>query len=315
MAGLIAYGRRGDFSRDQSVALLAHRRAGGAFSRSGHRHMNLTFLGAARTVTGSKHLLDTGSAKVLVDGGLFQGLKELRERNWQAVSGQAVGASTRSCSRTRISITAAICRGWSPHGFRGRVFCTAGTQDLCRIVLPDSGRLQEEDAENANRHNYSKHAPALPLYTETDAHRRDHPAAAGRLRSADAGRRRHRGRLHQRRASARLRVRADPRQRQDHPFRRRSRPLRSAGAARSDDGRRGRLPARRVDVRQPHPRARRRRRAAGAGRQGDVRARRPHHHSRVRDRPRRRVDLLDQAAGRAEADPGHAGLRRQPDGG
>ncbi len=56
-------------------------------------------------------------------------------------------------------------------GFRGRVFCTAGTQDLCRIVLPDAGRIQEEDAANANRHGYSKHAPALPLYTETDAFR------------------------------------------------------------------------------------------------------------------------------------------------
>ena len=88
-------------------------------------------------------------------------------------------------------------------GFRGRVFCTAGTQDLCRIVLPDSGRIQEEDAENANRHGYSKHAPALPLYGEADAFR-----ALSQLQPVGydrpvpvAGRR---GRLHQRRAPARL---------------------------------------------------------------------------------------------------------------
>lgn len=132
--------------------------------------MNLTFLGAARTVTGSKHLLDTGTAKILVDGGLFQGLKELRERNWRDLP---VSPS----DITAIVLTHAHLDhcGYLPRlvaqGFRGRIFCTPGTQDLCRIVLPDSGRIQEEDAENANRHSYSKHAPALPLYTEADAFR------------------------------------------------------------------------------------------------------------------------------------------------
>src|SRR3954452_24789082 len=131
---------------------------------------SITFLGAARTVTGSKYLLDTGTARVLIDAGLFQGLKELRERNWQdfPVPPREIDA---------IVLTHAHLDhcGYLPRlvaqGFRGRVFCTPGTQDLCRIVLPDSGRIQEEDAADANRHGFSKHAPALPLYGETDAFR------------------------------------------------------------------------------------------------------------------------------------------------
>jgi metallo-beta-lactamase family protein len=132
--------------------------------------ISVTFLGAARTVTGSKHLLDTGSARVLIDGGLFQGLKELRERNWRDLP-------IKPADITAVVLTHAHLDhcGYLPRlvaqGFRGRIFCTPGTQDLCRIVLPDSGRIQEEDAENANREGYSKHAPALPLYRETDAFR------------------------------------------------------------------------------------------------------------------------------------------------
>ena len=132
--------------------------------------MHITFLGAARTVTGSKHLLDTGTARVLVDGGLFQGLKELRERNWQPLPIKPSDISAVVLTHAHLD----HC-GYLPRlvvdGFRGRIFCTPGTQDLCRIVLPDSGRIQEEDAENANRHAYSKHSPALPLYTEADAFR------------------------------------------------------------------------------------------------------------------------------------------------
>jgi metallo-beta-lactamase family protein len=132
--------------------------------------LSITFLGAARTVTGSKYLLETEGAKVLIDAGLFQGLKELRERNWQPFP---IDPSTLDA----IVLTHAHLDhcGYLPRlvaaGFRGRVFCTAGTQDLCRIVLPDSGRIQEEDAENANRHGFSKHRPALPLYGEVDAFR------------------------------------------------------------------------------------------------------------------------------------------------
>jgi metallo-beta-lactamase family protein len=131
---------------------------------------DLTFLGAARTVTGSKYLLETGSARILVDCGMFQGLKELRLRNWETfpVPPESV---------TAIVLTHAHLDhvGYLPRlvagGFRGPVFCTPGTADLCRLVLPDAARIQEEDARQANKHGYSKHAPALPLYTEPDAFR------------------------------------------------------------------------------------------------------------------------------------------------
>jgi metallo-beta-lactamase family protein len=130
----------------------------------------LTFLGAARTVTGSKYLLDTGKARVLIDAGLFQGLKELRELNWKDLPVPADSLDAIVLTHAHLDHV-----GYLPRivmqGFRGRVFCTAGTSDLCRIVLPDSGRIQEEDAANANRHGYSKHSPALPLYGEADAFR------------------------------------------------------------------------------------------------------------------------------------------------
>jgi metallo-beta-lactamase family protein len=128
----------------------------------------LTFLGAARTVTGSKYLLEHDGSRVLVDCGLFQGLKELRLRNWEAfpVPPQSV---------TAVVLTHAHLDhvGYLPRlvaqGYRGRIFCTGGTADLCRLVLPDSARIQEEDARQANRHGYTKHHPALPLYREPDA--------------------------------------------------------------------------------------------------------------------------------------------------
>jgi metallo-beta-lactamase family protein len=129
---------------------------------------SITFLGAARTVTGSKHLLDTGTSKVLVDAGLFQGLKHLRERNWQHLPIAAKEIDAIVLTHAHLDHCGYLPRLVS-QGFRGRVFCTAGTKDLCGIVLPDSGRIQEEDAEQANKHGYTKHAPALPLYTEDDA--------------------------------------------------------------------------------------------------------------------------------------------------
>jgi metallo-beta-lactamase family protein len=129
---------------------------------------SITFLGAAQMVTGSKHLLDTGTAKVLVDAGLFQGLKELRERNWQGLPVPAKEIEAIVLTHAHLDHCGYLPRLVS-EGFRGRVFCTPGTKDLCGIVLPDSGRIQEEDADQANRHGYSKHAPALPLYTESDA--------------------------------------------------------------------------------------------------------------------------------------------------
>lgn len=129
---------------------------------------SITFLGAAQTVTGSKYLLDTGQSKVLIDAGLFQGLKELRERNWQNLPIAPSEIDAIVLTHAHLDHCGYLPRIVS-QGFRGRVFCTAGTKDLCNIVLPDSGRIQEEDAENANRHRYSRHAVALPLYTEADA--------------------------------------------------------------------------------------------------------------------------------------------------
>ena len=132
--------------------------------------IKVTFLGAARTVTGSKHLVESNGTRVLVDAGLFQGLKELRERNWQDLPIKASDIDAIVLTHAHLDHCGYLPR-LVAQGFRGRVFCTAGTQDLCRIVLPDAGRLQEEDAAFANRHGFSKHAPALPLYTEIDASR------------------------------------------------------------------------------------------------------------------------------------------------
>ncbi|HEX3704941.1 MAG TPA: MBL fold metallo-hydrolase [Vicinamibacterales bacterium] len=131
---------------------------------------SLTFLGAAGTVTGSKHLLDLGTHRVLVDCGLFQGLKELRQRNWSALP-----VDPRHIDAVILTHAHLDHCGYLPRlvgaGFRGRVFCTPGTSELCSLVLPDSAHIQEEDAREANRHGYSKHHPALPLYTELDAAR------------------------------------------------------------------------------------------------------------------------------------------------
>ena len=128
----------------------------------------LTFLGAARTVTGSKYLLQHGQSRILIDAGLFQGLKELRERNWQDLPIQPKDIDAIVLTHAHLDHCGYLPRLVS-RGFRGRIFCTAGTKDLCGIILPDSGRIQEEDAEQANKHGYSKHEPALPLYTENDA--------------------------------------------------------------------------------------------------------------------------------------------------
>ena len=130
----------------------------------------LTFLGAARTVTGSKYLLNVGGERVLIDCGLFQGLKELRLRNWQSLPVQASDISAVALTHAHLDHTGYLPR-LVADGYHGRVFCTAGTAELCKLVLPDSARLQEEDAREANRLRYSRHDPALPLYREADAFR------------------------------------------------------------------------------------------------------------------------------------------------
>jgi len=130
--------------------------------------MQLQFLGGTGTVTGSKYLLREGRASLLVDCGLFQGYKQLRLRNWAAppFDPAALGAVVLTHAHLDHS-------GYLPRlvksGLAGPVHCTSGTYDLCRLLLPDSGRLQEEEAELANRRGFSRHAPALPLYTEADA--------------------------------------------------------------------------------------------------------------------------------------------------
>jgi metallo-beta-lactamase family protein len=128
----------------------------------------LTFLGAARTVTGSKYLVETDRARVLVDCGMFQGLKELRLKNWEASPVPPASIDAVVLTHAHLDHVGMLPR-LVAQGFKGRIFCTPGTQDLCSLVLPDAGRLQEEEAERANRGGYSKHKPAKPLFTEDHA--------------------------------------------------------------------------------------------------------------------------------------------------
>lgn len=130
----------------------------------------LTFLGAAGTVTGSKYLLDTGAHRILVDCGLYQGLKDYRLRNWQSLPVPATSIDAIVLTHAHLDHCGFLPR-LVAEGFRGRVFCTSGTRDLCTLVLPDSAHIQEEDARDANRHQYSRHSPALPLYSSEDAAR------------------------------------------------------------------------------------------------------------------------------------------------
>jgi metallo-beta-lactamase family protein len=130
--------------------------------------MHMQFLGATGTVTGSKYLVTAGRSKILIDCGLFQGFKQLRLRNWSElpVAPSSIDAVVLTHAHLDHS-------GYIPllvkNGFRGKIYCSEATYDLCRILLPDSGRLLEEEAGYANRHAYSKHSPALPLYTEDEA--------------------------------------------------------------------------------------------------------------------------------------------------
>lgn len=132
--------------------------------------MKLTFLGAARTVTGSKHLFEAEGRRVLVDAGLFQGIKELRERNWQAFPVPASSIEAIILTHAHLDHCGYLPR-LVGQGFRGRVFCTPGTAELAAIVMEDAAKLQEEDAERANRKGYTKHHPAQPLFTAAEAAR------------------------------------------------------------------------------------------------------------------------------------------------
>jgi metallo-beta-lactamase family protein len=129
----------------------------------------LTFLGAARTVTGSKYLLEVDGHRILFDCGQFQGLKQLRQRNWAAFPVHPSSVHAVVLTHAHIDHSGLLPR-LVASGFHGRIHCTAGTADLCSLVLPDAGRLQEEDARLANRQQFSRHKPAVPLFTEADAH-------------------------------------------------------------------------------------------------------------------------------------------------
>jgi metallo-beta-lactamase family protein len=128
----------------------------------------LSFWGAAGSVTGSKYLIESDAARVLVDCGMFQGLKELRERNWQAPPFDPATLDAVLITHAHIDHTGYLPRIVA-QGYRGPVYCSPGTADLLKILLPDAARLQEEDAAFRNRHGLTKHTPALPLYTEEDA--------------------------------------------------------------------------------------------------------------------------------------------------
>lgn len=138
--------------------------------KSSARAPTLRFLGAAGTVTGSRFLVDTPRARVLVDCGLFQGLKELRLRNWEPFP-----VEPRSLHAVLLTHAHLDHSGYLPalvrQGFAGPIHCTANSEALCRILLPDAASLQEEDAAYANRKGFSKHEPALPLFTGEDAAR------------------------------------------------------------------------------------------------------------------------------------------------
>ncbi|MDX1756151.1 MAG: MBL fold metallo-hydrolase [Marinobacter sp.] len=130
--------------------------------------MDLRFLGGAGTVTGSRYLLSDSRHRLLVDCGLYQGVKTLRRRNWSPspVSPESINAVVLTHAHIDHS-------GYLPalvkQGFKGRIYCTRGTHELCKVLLPDAGYLQEEDAKYAWRKGFSRHAHPEPLFTEKDA--------------------------------------------------------------------------------------------------------------------------------------------------
>jgi len=134
------------------------------------RVSSLSFLGAIDTVTGSRYLVGGARGRVLVDCGLFQGPKKLRERNWAALPFDIAALDAVVLTHAHIDHSGYLPR-LAAQGFRGPVYCTRGTRDLLQLLLPDAGHLQEEEADHANRWGYARHHPALPLYTRDDAER------------------------------------------------------------------------------------------------------------------------------------------------
>ena len=141
--------------------------------------MRISFFGGVGTVTGSKYLLEANGRRILVDCGLFQGFKQLRLRNWEPLPVDPGSVDVVVLTHAHLDHS-----GYLPllvrNGFKGPAFCTAPTRDLCEVLLTDAGYLEERDADSANRYGYSKHKPALPLFTEADAR-----AAIGHLKPRD----------------------------------------------------------------------------------------------------------------------------------
>src|SRR4029434_4333247 len=130
--------------------------------------MKLTFLGATQTVTGSKFFIEADDRRILLDCGMFQGAKDLRTRNWEDFPVDPKSIDVVILTHAHIDHTGYLPR-LVAQGYSGPVYATSATVDLARILLPDAGHLQEEEARYRNKHQLSKHKPALPLYTVNDA--------------------------------------------------------------------------------------------------------------------------------------------------
>ncbi|MEO6304453.1 MAG: MBL fold metallo-hydrolase, partial [Bacteroidia bacterium] len=130
--------------------------------------IKITFLGATETVTGSKYFIETNKKKILVDCGLFQGLKELRLRNWDKLPINVANIDFVLLTHGHLDHV-----GYLPllvkQGFKGPIYATSPTIEIAKLILLDSAKIQEEDAEHANHYNYSRHKPAKPLYNTKDA--------------------------------------------------------------------------------------------------------------------------------------------------
>jgi len=133
-----------------------------------HAPFQIQFIGATGTVTGSKYLVKYDRYRILIDCGLFQGIKNVRRRNWADLPFEASDIDAVVLTHAHIDHS-----GYLPalmkRGYHGPVYCSPATRDLCKVLLPDAGYLQEEDAKYANRKKFSRHDPAEPLYTEEDA--------------------------------------------------------------------------------------------------------------------------------------------------
>jgi metallo-beta-lactamase family protein len=132
--------------------------------------LTLSSLGGAGTVTGSKHLLTNGDRRILVDCGLFQGLKSLRDLNWEPLPVPPSSIDAVVLTHAHLDHSGYLPK-FVRDGFRGRIYATAASRDVAELILKDSGFLNEKDAEYANRKGFSKHKPALPLYGVSDAER------------------------------------------------------------------------------------------------------------------------------------------------